>query len=444
MNVAIRRRLPVLPSFRRVAISLAIGAFAVALAILTGRSEFVRRVEHTSYDRRVERTAPPLSPSTPIVIVDIDETSVRALEPMIGRWPWPRAVHAAAIDYMSRAGAKVIAVDILFGEREGRSQTVINGQTVSGDESDRALAAAVKSAGNVVLLGEGVFEGSSGAAAGAESAPPLELPGRTYAPGRGFEARPTFQLPFDDLRLSARGVGHNVVKRDPGGDFVRRMLPFIDVGGVAVPSLGMAAALAYLDAPVEAVTLDGQALRVGETVMPLLDEPTTLKVPSRQALLRFAQPVPGADGVTSVFASYSFFDVLLSSDQLAAGKTPAVPPSAFAGKLVFVGTSAAGTFDRVPDPIQRRRGRCRAARHAGAERVGGAIHETRVGGQRRDGDGACRPCVSLARGAVARARGHRGCARVARGSLVVAATGGGRWRMDGSRDAGDRRRDGAL
>jgi hypothetical protein len=42
---------------------------------------------------------------------------------------------------------------------------------------------------------------------------------------------------------AAAGVGHNYLARDPGSDFARRMLPFADVSGVAVPSLGLAAAL---------------------------------------------------------------------------------------------------------------------------------------------------------------------------------------------------------
>ncbi len=55
--------------------------------------------------------------------------------------------------------------------------------------------------------------------------------------------------------------------------------------------------------------------------------------------------------MTSVFPTYTFFDVLLSGDQAATGKTPAIPPSAFAGKLVFVGTTAAGTYDRYSTPF---------------------------------------------------------------------------------------------
>lgn len=343
-------------SVRQFIVAIAIGGCAFGLAGLAGLNGFVRGVENSSYDWRVRRTARPASPDSPIVIVDINESTVRAMEPLVGRWPWPRAVHAGAIDYIARAGAKVIAYDILFGEREGRSQTTINGQAVTGDQSDAVLVDAVRTAGNVVLLGETTFEGSTKTvAASAEAAAAFELPGRTYQPGSGFLQRPTFQLPFDDLRLVTHGIGHNLLVRDSGSDFARRMLPFVDVGGTAVPSLGMAGALAFLDMAPTGVTLDGRLLRIGGVTMPLLDAPAIgpagEALTSRQALLRFRQPVNGADGARSMFPSYSFYDVLLSGDQAATGKTPAIPPAAFAGKLVFVGTSAAGTFDRYQTPF---------------------------------------------------------------------------------------------
>lgn len=342
---------------RRATTAAAIGAGATLLALGLGRVPFVQRVENASYDWRVASAATPADPSSPIVIVDINESTVRAMEPLVGRWPWPRAVHAAAIDYLASSGAKVIAYDVLFGEHEGRSETIINGRPVTGADSDLALAQSVRSAGNVIMLSDAVYEGLAKGDAAA-SAP--ALPGPTYRPGPGFESRPHLQLPYDDLAAAVHGVGHNMLVRDPGSDFARRMLPFVDVHGVAVPSLGMAAALAFLDTPVDHVALDDDTLRVGDARMPLLSQPSIgsdgKPQPSKQALLRFRQPAKGPDGVTSMFPGYSFFDVLLSGDQLASGKAPAIPPSAFAGKLVFVGTSAAGTFDTYQTPFAARAG----------------------------------------------------------------------------------------
>ena len=328
---------------------MAIGALAVAAAFAAGATDPFRRVENTAYDWRVKRQATPLSPDSPIVIVDINESTVRALAPLIGRWPWPRAVHAAAIDYLAKSGAKVIAYDVLFGEHEGRSETTINGKTVSGADSDRALVESVRSAGNVIVVSDAVYNGL----AKGDDAPAPVMPGTAYTPGAGFEQVPQLQLPFDDLKGAVLGVGHNRLVRDLGSDFARRMLPFVDVKGVAVPSLGMAAALAFLDIPPDRVALERDTLRVGDARVPLLADPTLGGQSSRQALLRFRQPAPGPDGVTSMFPGYSFYDVLLSSDQQASGGAPAIPMSAFAGKLVFVGASASGLFDRYTTPFNQ-------------------------------------------------------------------------------------------
>ncbi len=337
---------------RRALVGIALGLVAAALAILLTPLPFVHRAELGAYDLIVRRVARPVDPASPIVIVEINESSIRALAPLIGRWPWPRVIHASAVEYLARAGAKVVAYDVLFTEPSGQGTVVINGQSVDLAASDQTLVDAVRNAGNVVLLADATYEGLN--QSGAEAAP-LEMPGVQYRPGDGFQSRPFVLLPFASLAGAAAGIGHNLLVRDEESDAVRRMLPFIEHRGKAVPSLGLAAALAFTGTPAEAVRLDGEALGMGERRLPLLADPAPgpdgARVPSRQALLRLVQPVT-EDGVRSTFPTYSFFDVLLSADQLAAGTSPAVPPSAFAGKLVLVGTTAAGTFDRYSTPFE--------------------------------------------------------------------------------------------
>jgi adenylate cyclase len=333
----------------------AIGAVAFGVAYGFSRTPFGRRVEDASYDLRVRSTSAPLPNAVPIVLIDISETSIRTLEPVVGRWPWPRAVHAAAIDYITGGGAKAIVYDVLFLEREGDTQRTIAGRAVTGHESDRALVLSVRSAGNVVLLGDATYEGSAMATSLSPPDPP-DLPGPAFLPGQGFEARPRFQMPFDELRFAARAIGHNFQRRDEGSDYARSVQPFIEVGGVAVPSLGLAAAIAYLDVPPDSVKLEGDALVVGQARLPLESEPVRSSsraiVPARQAVLRFAEPKPDAAGVMSTFEAYSFIDVLMSPDQIAAGKPPAVPASVFKDKLVFIGTSGAGLYDSYQTPFR--------------------------------------------------------------------------------------------
>ena len=74
--------------------------------------------------------------NTGIVIVAIDEGS---LTEMNQRWPWDRSLYAKAIDFLSKAGAKAIALDLLFIEPSKDAN------------QDKTLAAAMRRAGNVVI-----------------------------------------------------------------------------------------------------------------------------------------------------------------------------------------------------------------------------------------------------------------------------------------------------
>ena len=334
---------------RKILIGAAIGVAGALLAFAGTRTSLLDSVENASYDLRVRASAVPAPPDTPIVLVEINESTIRGLEPVVGRWPWPRLVHATVIDFLKQAGAKVIAYDVLFGDHEGRSETIINGRAITGQESDEALATSVRDAGNVILLAE-TTAGELAASAGASSAPP-ELPGILYRPGPGTQHVNAIGLPFHEAAGVARGIGHNRLVKDANTDSARRMLPFIETQGAAIPSLGVAGALAFLEAKSEDVKLDGDVLRIGTRQVPVLHEPVAQShEPSTQALLRFSAPQT-ALGVRAIYPTYSFFDVALSADNVLSGKPSAIPMSAFAGKLVFVGTTAAGLFDRYSSPF---------------------------------------------------------------------------------------------
>lgn len=339
-------------SIRPAFVGLALGVAAAVVAAVVSTTQFVQSVESKTYDRRVRWTAQPVSPSTPIVIVEINESSVRALEPAVGRWPWPRLVHASAIDYLKRSGAKVIAYDVLLLEHEGRSSTVINGQTVSGAESDEALVTAVRTAGNVVLLADATYEGTTATPVATETERAIGLLKDVYQPGAGFQVRPNVAVPFRELADAAAAIGHNYLFKDAQSDAARRILPFVENRGLAVPSLGLAAALVFKEVPKADVRAEGSSMRVGDARMPILREPVAENgQASTQVLFRLRAPVPAADGSRSTYPTYSFFDLVLSEDNVQSGRPPVIPASAFEGKVVFIGTTASGLFDRYATPF---------------------------------------------------------------------------------------------
>ena len=131
------------------AIPLAAAVLAGALGLLN----FFQNIELQTYDLRVAATARPSAPANDIVLISIDDESIRRMEPLVGRWPWPRLVHATVIDYLAAAGAKVIGYDILFAERDIR-KFMVGDTEWTGEESDAALVESTKKAGNVVHIAE--------------------------------------------------------------------------------------------------------------------------------------------------------------------------------------------------------------------------------------------------------------------------------------------------
>ncbi|NWC75985.1 CHASE2 domain-containing protein [Pseudomonas sp. P7759] len=84
------------------------------------------------YDSLRRLTPLPVDPR--ILLVTIDDSSLKKL----GRWPWPRSLHADLIDRLSAAQPAGILFDVIFSER--------------GDPAnDKRLAESVCNAGNVLL-----------------------------------------------------------------------------------------------------------------------------------------------------------------------------------------------------------------------------------------------------------------------------------------------------
>src|SRR5215212_7370179 len=183
--------------------------------------------------------AAPASVNTGIVLVEINDTTIRDMEPLFGHWPWPRVALSFVIDYLHRAPAKVVAVDITLSERDRVDQYDIGGNKLKGDASDAALADSVKASGNVIMLADAVNEGLVSGEVGA-NASTWRDPG--YRGVTNAEPRPLVAAPYQLLADASLALGHNYLTLDADGP-ARRMAPFIENRGRFLPSLGVAAAL---------------------------------------------------------------------------------------------------------------------------------------------------------------------------------------------------------
>jgi adenylate cyclase len=343
---------------RKAVAGLLIGLGAAALILasdllltaLAGSGQsFLQSLELKTYDWRLTHTAQPASARRDIALIDIDEYSLRNLEPNTGRWPWPRAVHSMLIDFLARAPARLVVYDVLFSGQDPRSVFPFGGTTWTGAESDQALADSVKTAGNVIVPVDATFEGAS-------TGPPPELPDTGFrVDGARPVDRKVMAPPYESLSSAVSGFGHNLLVLDADGP-LRHTVPFVRANHVDVPSLGLAAAVRVLGLHPDGVRVDGDVLRIGDRAMPLSLRRTRSAEGEQTyqcGLINFRGPALLEDLKTPTYPSYAFFDLLYSQQQILDGQKPNVDPSVFKDKLVFVGVTAAGLSDVFETPFSR-------------------------------------------------------------------------------------------
>lgn len=307
--------------------SLGIAALAAVAAGVLGLLSFVQTIELKTYDLRVAATARPSEPARDIVLVWVDDDSIRRMDPLVGRWPWPRLTHAAVIDYLSAAGARVIAYDILFTERDLRKFMVGDAEW-TGEESDAALVESTKKAGNVVHAAEASREelaDASRVVAETLTAPALNV---KIASTGCVQARPLLSPPFPALAEASRAIGHTLFILDPDGP-VRRIAPVVQVGERTIPSLALATVMA-----------------AGATV----DATARFDAGQCAALVPWRGPAENANGQPT-FTSYSFYDVFYSQQQIIEGQKPGIDPALFKDRIVIVGGSGEGLEESFTTPF---------------------------------------------------------------------------------------------
>lgn len=104
----------------------------VAFAVILGWFNGLGRIDQLMYDRTIslfERPAP-----EDVLIITIDDHAINTL----GRWPWPRSLHAKLLERLH--DARAVGLDIVFSETD-----------LQRIEDDRLLADAVRHHGRVVL-----------------------------------------------------------------------------------------------------------------------------------------------------------------------------------------------------------------------------------------------------------------------------------------------------
>ncbi|MFN7959957.1 MAG: adenylate/guanylate cyclase domain-containing protein [Thermoanaerobaculia bacterium] len=258
-----------------------------------------------------------------IALVEIDEAAIDAY----GRWPWSRSRVAELIAALNRAGARVIALDMVFSE-PSRADAVVDLRF-----EDEALARAIAESGNVVL---GYFFRSTtepGECRGGADLEPFALSQVIEPPG-GFPGleesrRHAVEPSLEAISRATAAQGFLNTGRAASGR--RRTYPLVAAcGGFYYPALALAAVAQF----------EGQPLALSATS-------------ARRPRLELGGREVEADDRGNLWINYRGPKAPEAWQRVAIADLleGRVAPRALAGKLVFVGAAEAGIGDLQTTPF---------------------------------------------------------------------------------------------
>jgi len=243
---------------------LSVVAAALLLVGLFSQTTLYPRLDWWFEDSSQRLLSSPL-PLDHVLVIDVDEESMRRLEPQLGAWPFSRDVYARTARFLADQGARAIAFDILFSESR-------EGDALFAGALDRRAVLAAAALPNPSPLSP-VYQEQLRRAALFDA-----------APGRPAQVWPYLTLPLPKFTESSQArIGVISVVADADG-IVRRLQPLHQVHGKVLPSLALAALLAAEPAVLPEVTAG--ELRLGARAWPLnADGSVSLRYPSNAGAL---------------------------------------------------------------------------------------------------------------------------------------------------------------
>lgn len=273
--------------------------FTLIAVIDSATVNYVGGMRQSSYDTMMRLRVNVPSPSPDIVIIDIDEKSLAAMAPEYGRWPWPRQVLAEFVEKIGAQQPKAIVFDVLFSDPD-----------IQNPDSDAYFNEVMAATPNTLfpMLRLDPSQDAQSALAYAQ------VPGAVKAdPAASDSATVALVIPpFAGVQHPGRLGTHNVY---PDADGVARAYPvrLVD-NGWALPALPLTVA--------RAVGADTQA-------------PDSILINWR--------------GKPFTYRYASFSDVYL--DLIREQRTR--PANEFTGKILIIGSTAAGLHDVKGTPLDR-------------------------------------------------------------------------------------------
>ncbi|MFG1477222.1 adenylate/guanylate cyclase domain-containing protein [Xanthobacter sp. V4C-4] len=313
------------------------GALALALLALALDPPGLAEARNDLFDAYQRADPRPFHPDIPVRIVDIDDAALAA----VGQWPWPRSTLARLVERLASNGAAAVAFDMLLAEPDRLDAAAVTArlpeparalllEALAGLESNdaglaRALSIGPAVLGAVLTQGGGAYPVKWGmAVAGAD---PLQaVPRFSGAVG-----------PLPELAAAAAGIG--ALNWLPDRDQVVRRVPLVlEREGTLVPGLAAEALRVAQGAPGYLLRATGAS---GEAAFGAAPGLVSVRIGA------LAVPTD-ATGAVRVRFGPSDPRRFLSAAAVLDGQVPAAEVS---GRIILIGTSAAGLKDTRATPL---------------------------------------------------------------------------------------------
>jgi adenylate cyclase len=271
-----------------------------------------------------------------VVIADIDDKSLNE----IGQWPWPRVMLRNLVARLREDGAAVIGFDIIFSESDRLSPRRLSDLLQPGDEdlkqklaampdNDEQFAEAIKGA-RVVLGRIAIAEAVSGSSSPANrKAPKVSIATIGGDPRKDLLQFSASLKNLPALETAAAGLGMLTVRPERDG-LIRRAPLLLSVGDDIVPGMAVELIRAATGTSSIIVKRDDAGVRS----------------------IAFAGTEIPADKDGQLWISFAHHDPrrYVSAADVLAGR---IPRERIEGKIIIIGTSAAGLFDLKSTPLNR-------------------------------------------------------------------------------------------
>ncbi len=258
--------------------------------------------EKKIYDQKIRLFS--RSIAAPVILAEIDQESLDFYSKELNiSWPWPRSLYARAIDYLSAAGAKAIAIDMIFSEPSPY------------EGEDEWLAASMKKSGNVFM--PLFFTDNVTTVTDLSRFAMQPAPSASRMPVKAG----TKSVPVPNILAALRGGGNVAENPDRDGVY-RRLHHSIAMGGRVYPSFSLALAL-FADPQLETRQIPIAA-----------DGGVNLKFYSRGS-----------------FQRYSISALIQSQVRQQEGQAPFIAAEKFNDKIILIGATATSLLDNRPSPV---------------------------------------------------------------------------------------------